>query len=244
MNAPLYSLVVEYAGKSYTTQVNAASAEAAVVQYFDAVYTASFAAAFGESAPLIGVGDIVYLAPMDGLINVWAACVGQNGSYISLVCTRTAPRQEGAIDPPEFEDEATLFSLSGEYLEAASILHNTLITQVNVSLVTFYLLGHASELLLKSFLFKKGDTIENLKFRLGHNLAKLIKQAKAKGLPDSLPLRYVLALSVQYSSKQTEYRKTFEASLPPLDLLLQEVRGLQAHVFNHVAEFENGENGA
>lgn len=140
-------------------------------------------------------------------------------------------------EPPTFEDEATLFSLSTEYLEAASILHGTPATKYNVSLVTLFLLGHAAELLLKSFLFKRGETIEHLKFKLGHNLAKLVKRAKDKGLSEKLPLQHILAFSSYYACKRTEYRRAVEASLPHIDLLLQEVQELQVYVFSQVAEF-------
>ena len=144
------------------------------------------------------------------------------------------------MKPLEFEDESTLFSLAGEFLEGASILIGTPTTRVNVSLVTYYLLGHATELLLKSFLFKRGDSIEYLRLRLGHKIAELVRRARTKGLPESIPLRNALQLSMVYSGKQTEYRQKHAASFPPLDLLLDEARGLQAYVFSHVADFHTG----
>jgi hypothetical protein len=44
-----------------------------------------------------------------------------------------------------------------------------------------------------------------------------------------------------YTKKRTEYRRKRELRLPPLDLLLYEVRSLQSHVFGLVAEFESQE---
>lgn len=52
---------------------------------------------------------------------------------------------EFAIQSPEFQDEATLFSLSTEYLEAATVLYHTAPTRFNYSVVTFYLVGHAAQ---------------------------------------------------------------------------------------------------
>ena len=88
------------------------------------------------------------------------------------------------VPMPAFEDEASLFSLAGEYLEAAEILARTPPIKINVSLVTFYLLGHAAELLLKSLLHKHGVPLTDLKDwkKYGHDLSKLIKKAKISKL--------------------------------------------------------------
>jgi len=137
---------------------------------------------------------------------------------------------------PEFEDEATLFSLSAEFLEAATVLSNTPPTRIGYGLVTYYLAGHAAELTLKSLLFKRGDTIEVLAKRYGHDLKLLVKRARLKGLPRSVPTEHILSFSGAYTRKRTEYRRKRQLMLPPLDLLLQEVKALQSHVFNHVAE--------
>jgi hypothetical protein len=83
------------------------------------------------------------------------------------------PLLEILMIAPRFEDEATLLSLSTEYLEAAKVLHSTPPTKVNYAIVIFYLLGHAAELLLKSFLHKNGESIVDIKNKYGHNLTKL-----------------------------------------------------------------------
>lgn len=147
------------------------------------------------------------------------------------------PPKAGPLPQPDFEDESTLFSLSSEFLEAATALHNTSPTRVKYTLVTFYLVGHAAELLLKSFLFKHGDTIEDLRKRYGHDLKLLVKRARLKGLVSSISTEHILKFASIYTRKRTEYRQTRELRFPPLDLLLREVQFLQAHVFNHVAEF-------
>ena len=138
---------------------------------------------------------------------------------------------------PEFEDEATLYSLASEYLEAATVLHNTRPTRMGYTLVTYYLAGHAAELMLKSFLFKHGDTIEVLAKRYGHDLKLLVKRARVKGLLATVSTEHIQNFGSAYTRKRTEYRQKRHLRFPPLDLLLLEIKGLQSHVFNHVAEF-------
>jgi hypothetical protein len=147
-----------------------------------------------------------------------------------------------SLQPPVFEDEASLFSLATEYLEAAEILARTPPVKVNVSLVTFYLLGHAAELLLKSLLHKHGVPLQDLKDRkkYGHNLGKLVEQSRGKGFIAPTFLLNVEAFSKTYTPKHTEYRQKVAMSLPPLESLLQELRALQSQVFNHVALFQSG----
>lgn len=61
------------------------------------------------------------------------------------------------------EDEATLWSLSNEYLEAAKVLQNAPLTKVNFHIVIYYLIGHSVELSLKSYLFQHEESVEDLK---------------------------------------------------------------------------------
>lgn len=138
---------------------------------------------------------------------------------------------------PDFEDEATLYSLSAEFLEAATVLSNTPPTRIGYTLVTYYLAGHAAELMLKSLLFKRGDTIEVLAKRYGHDLKLLVKRARLKGLPVTVSTEHIQSFAGAYSRKRTEYRRKRQLMLPPLDPLLQEIKRIQSHVFNHVAEF-------
>ncbi len=139
------------------------------------------------------------------------------------------------IVPPSYEDEASLYSLATEYLHAAEILIEAPVTKLNVSLVTFYLLGHAAELLMKSCLYKAGVPLKELKFDVGHDLEQLVTKVQAVGLHPPLALPHVLALGNSYKAKSTEYRQLKAMSFPPKDLLLQEVRDLSSSVFNEVA---------
>lgn len=140
------------------------------------------------------------------------------------------------IPPPDFEDEATLYSLSSEYLEAANVLYNTPHTRIGYTLPTYYLAGHAAELMLKSFLFKHGESIKALK-RYGHDLKSLVKSARKKGLPVNVSIEHIHSFAEIYERKHTEYRQKQLLIFPPLDLLLNEIGSLQSHVFNTVAEF-------
>lgn len=139
------------------------------------------------------------------------------------------------VAPPSYEDEASLYSLATEYLHAAEILVETPVTKLNVSLVTFYLLGHAAELLMKSRLYKAGVPLRELKCGIGHDLEELATKVQAVGLHPPLELPHILALADNYKKKSTEYRQLKRMSFPPKDLLLQEVRALSSRVFNDVA---------
>lgn len=137
--------------------------------------------------------------------------------------------------PPDFEDEATLYSLSSEFFEAATLLSNTPPTQTGYSLVTYYLAGHAAELMLKSLLFRQGESIRDLANGYGHNLESLVSRARLKGLPLAVSTENIQSLACAYARKRAEYRQKHPLTLPSLDLLLQEIKSLQSHVFDNVA---------
>ena len=89
----LYSLVIERGGKSYSTQLVADSATNVISKYFTEDYPQSGIAFFGESAPRLTTKDIIYIIPMEGLVNIWIACAGQEGEYVSIICSRTVSHQ-------------------------------------------------------------------------------------------------------------------------------------------------------
>lgn len=133
------------------------------------------------------------------------------------------------------EDAATLFSLSGEYLEAAKTLNSVPPTRASYGIVTYYLLGHAAELSLKSFLFRKNRNIgiQDL-IQIGHDLSALIDKGSEFGLDNFAAIRN---LSPIYKAKNLEYRKMRKESFPSIDDLLKEITDLRSIVFNHVFEF-------
>jgi len=138
------------------------------------------------------------------------------------------------VTPTNFEVEASFYSLATEYLHAAEILVATPVTTLNVSLVTYFLLGHAAELLMKSCLYKAGTPLQKLKCNFGHDLGQLISEAQKLGHNPPLSLPNIHALAKNYKAKSTEYRQLKEMSLPPNDLLLQEVKVLDSRVFDQV----------
>ncbi|UAA37872.1 hypothetical protein KIH87_14380 [Paraneptunicella aestuarii] len=131
------------------------------------------------------------------------------------------------------EDEATFFSLSSEYLEAAETLNKIPPTKVNYWIITYYLLGHSAELSLKSFLFKRGMSLKELR-KIGHDLFELLDKAKNHGIQDFNSIR---SLSPIYKSKKLEYRQRNIESFPPIDNLILEVKELHLMVFESISYF-------
>jgi hypothetical protein len=132
------------------------------------------------------------------------------------------------------QDEGSFYSLSTEYLSAARILINTPPITTNYSSVIYYLLGHAAELSLKSFLYKDGESIKSL-MEVGHNLSCLIELAQGKGLNIN-GLESIFELSRVYKDKGLEYRKLRNTYFPPQSQLLKDVEELQQAVFSRVAK--------
>ena len=129
------------------------------------------------------------------------------------------------------QDDGTLFSPSDEFLEAARVLQATPPVRVNYSSATYYLLGHAAELMLKAFLFKHGQTIGDLK-KINHDLKKLSSLARANGLSEKVQLVQIALLADTYNGKGFEYRTRKKKTFPSLDHLTEEIEKLQSAVFD------------
>jgi hypothetical protein len=129
------------------------------------------------------------------------------------------------------EDENTLYSLSGEFLEAARTLQSTPPTIIKYDHVIYYLLGHSAELTLKSFLLKHGATIKQLT-KIGHDLEKLISSAAEHNLKSIDNSTQLKELSKLYKTKQYEYRKNSRENLPDLQSLIAEIEEMHAAVFD------------
>jgi hypothetical protein len=84
----LYSMVVEHEGKSFTTQIAGRSIEEAVRAFFARPMAASI-------SPALTPEDIIYVTPMEGLVNTWAVCAGREGRYVSITAVR-AVEEPGA----------------------------------------------------------------------------------------------------------------------------------------------------
>jgi hypothetical protein len=131
------------------------------------------------------------------------------------------------------QDDGTLFSLSGEFLEAARVLQATPPVRTGYSSATYYLLGHSAELMLKAFLHKHGQTISNLR-KVNHDLEKLASLAREAGLPKKVQLDQILNLAGAYKEKSFEYRTRKRKTFPSLDLLTVEIERLQSAVFDRL----------
>lgn len=133
------------------------------------------------------------------------------------------------------QDDGTLFSLSGEFLEAAKVLQATPPVRIGYSSATYYLLGHSAELMLKAFLYKHGQTISDLR-KINHDLEKLAIRAREIGLPENVQLNQILSLAGTYKEKVFEYRTRTRKTFPSLDLLIEEMEHLQSAVFDKLWE--------
>ena len=134
------------------------------------------------------------------------------------------------------QDDGTLYSLSGEFLEAAMVLQNTPPIRVNYSSASYYLLGHAAELMLKAFLYGHGVTMPELK-KMGHDLGILVTTSIEKGLPKTASLNQIRQLAEIYREKSLEYRERKKETFPNIGLLTEEIKALQAAVFEKICGF-------
>lgn len=128
------------------------------------------------------------------------------------------------------EDESTLYTLGTEFLEATRVLRVSTPTRLGYQSVIYYLLGHAAELFLKTYLHTKGMSIRSL-MDMKHNLASLINETRRHGLSNQSKLVCVHALSPLYASKALEYRDQSTKCYPLLEDLFVEVEQLSMLAF-------------
>ena len=83
---PLYSMLVEHEGGSFSTQFEAESVEAAVYEFFAHVMAKSM-------SPALSPADIIYITPMTDLVNMWAICAGRAGQYVTITAVLTQESQ-------------------------------------------------------------------------------------------------------------------------------------------------------
>ena len=120
---------------------------------------------------------------------------------------------------PNNENERTFFVYADEFIFAAGELEKSS-NPDKVATASYYLYGHALELIYKGFLYKNGATINELKYD-GHNLERILKKATDKGLckyvfVDEKYLAVVQKLNKYYSTKELEYMNDKEKCLPLL----------------------------
>jgi hypothetical protein len=122
-------------------------------------------------------------------------------------------------------DRATAMGLltdAKEMLAAAKLLHDSGVWKVQRP--TYYLLGHAMEVALKSFLLANGTSPGTLKKKLGHNLAKTARRVIAAKSNSVSPIvqEYLAAIDLlnhYYQAKEFEYRVTGAKTYPGKETL-------------------------
>lgn len=82
----LYSLFVEHEGKPFSTQMSASSAQEVAASFFSHPMAKAV-------SPALEAKDIIYVTPMEDLVNAWAICAGREGRYVSITCFRTEMQQ-------------------------------------------------------------------------------------------------------------------------------------------------------
>lgn len=128
------------------------------------------------------------------------------------------------------------WAFTGNYISAADVLLNN--EKPIHYLPTLYLLCHAYELTLKTFLIAHDYPTDKLKGKFGHDLSKLLGEANAKGLKKSVEVserevEIVAAINSYYKDKDMPLKyfvptcKTF----PPIE----ELRGLVGRTHKAVA---------
>ena len=76
-----YSLIVEHDGQTFTTQFSGATVQEAIQSFFAHPVAAS-------ASPALRPEHIIYVRPMEGLVNTWAASAGLDGRYVSITAVR------------------------------------------------------------------------------------------------------------------------------------------------------------
>ena len=101
--------------------------------------------------------------------------------------------------------------------------------------IRYYLLGHALELIFKSFLLTHGIKLEYLKGKkVGHDIIKCLNLANEKGFNviNKRERKTIEQLNFYYKDKQFEYSKNGIINLPSL----RTIENLVSKLLNKVIE--------
>lgn len=114
-----------------------------------------------------------------------------------------------------------LWRYSDEFLRAGQIVKRSIATQV--SMPALFLFGQSIELVLKGFLLGRGIPITRLKGRYGHDLRKLLKEARKRKIGievklEPVDLGVIELLGYEYLRKRYQYsqRELGETMYVPL----------------------------
>lgn len=117
------------------------------------------------------------------------------------------------------EDEVTFFVYSDEFFFAAEELEKST-NPGKVAAASYYLYGHSLELAYKSYLYKNGLNIKQLK-KIGHNLEEALRQCIDYKMDEHLEIdkeymNVVSGINKYYSTKEFEYMRRTEKTFPNL----------------------------
>ena len=113
--------------------------------------------------------------------------------------------------------------------------------------VAYYLLGHAMELYLKSFLIGRGMTEKELRFKpYGHDLRELLIEARRRKLGRELKLsnrdlNVVCLLNSHYKPKHLEYYAKGLYSFPPYSIIADVVKRSCNSVHTYASQVTDSE---
>jgi len=107
----------------------------------------------------------------------------------------------------------------------------------------YFLWGRTVELVLKSFLLTKGQTVAELKREFGHDLNSLLRDANLRGISkliglNAIDIGIIKVLNLDYLSKRFEYREIGATyHLPDVTMTRRFVkrllRGIDFHLKNY-----------
>jgi HEPN domain-containing protein len=103
-----------------------------------------------------------------------------------------------------------LWKYSSEFAEAGRLVKRSVSTQV--SMPALFLFGQSVELSLKAFLLGRGMSINKLKSMYGHDLRKLLKEARHRKLGleiklEAIDIGLIGLLGYEYERKRYQYSR-------------------------------------
>ena len=138
----------------------------------------------------------------------------KNNSYFICIIKRIkkAKRQRKIAELAKRVKPLGLYRYAVDYFQAYKVLSKEYPDwkgwQSNrIDQVKYFLLGHSLELGFKAFLYKKGTSLYDLIYKLGHNLVKCKKLSQKNGLAGLIgkDKEVIRMLNSYYSKKEFEY---------------------------------------
>ncbi|MEK7881028.1 MAG: hypothetical protein AAB210_03935 [Deltaproteobacteria bacterium] len=128
------------------------------------------------------------------------------------------------MDDMDRTNSMGLWRYSKEFYAAADIIIKSE-PNSGISTVAYYLICHSLELSMKSFLRGKGASLDLLRCKLGHDLAKLLKKVEKSNIGKFVEItdvdrQAIKVINPYYKNKEFEYITTGCKTFPEIDLLV------------------------